>query len=796
LVERLGRSPRVSTAPDDGSLERELRALGVALGASEMRTIAAKLGRDPTLVEAHAFAAQWSEHCSYKSSRRYLGRLPTTGPTVMQGPQEDAGIVHLGTWQGKRYGVVIAHESHNHPSQVVPFEGAATGIGGVVRDVLCMGARVIAVADPLRFGPRDDAHCSYVAQGVVDGIAAYGNAIGVPNIAGDVYFNEGFRDNVLVNVVALGLVEEDRIIHSAAPEQAVGWDIVLVGKATDRSGFGGAAFSSLALDEADAEANKGAVQVPDPFLKNVIMRASYRAFDVIAERGLTVGFKDLGAGGIMGCTAELVASGGFGAVVDLDRCPVAVEGLPPAVIAVGETQERLAWIVPPSFTAELLEIYNSEFSLPLVARGACAAAIGTVTRERDYVLRYGGEDVMRVDIDFLTGGIRYDRAAVMPKAPLPEFPVTNQAQMNGVDSLGANDPAPTDARTWSTGDLLTRILGHADVCSRAPIYERFDSVVRGTTSVPCGYADAGVIVPIPGAPFAVALSVDGNPRYAAIDVRRAAELAVCEAVRNVAAVGARPAGLTDCLNFGNPELPEQMGEFVAGVDGIAHAARELGVPFVSGNVSLYNTSAAGSAIPASPIIACVGTASDVSTLTTHRLKGPGHALFFLGLVQSAVGGSVYAQIRGIADTLPQPNYEHMRRELRALAAAYERGLVEAVHDVSDGGFLVAVAEMAFAAIGLGPVVGVRLRDTSVWANGVASHLEDYFAEYGGFVIETRDAAAFAALGAEFDVNVVGVGETTAASTIVLEADGGEVLDLLGLYETYRAPLRDFYGDAA
>ncbi|MBD5634124.1 MAG: phosphoribosylformylglycinamidine synthase, partial [Candidatus Eremiobacteraeota bacterium] len=264
-----------------------MRALGLALKASEMRTIAKKLGRPPTIVEAHAFDAQWSEHCSYKSSRHFLSRLPTDGPTVMQGPQEDAGIVHLGSWRGEQYGIVIAHESHNHPSQVVPFEGAATGIGGIVRDVLCMGARVIAVADPLRFGPQDDPHCRYVAQGVVDGIAAYGNAIGVPNIAGDVYFHEGFRDNCLVNVVALGLVEREGIIHSAAPPDAAGWDIVLVGKATDRSGFGGAAFSSLVLDEADAEQNRGAVQVPDPFLKNVIMRASYRAFDVIRERRLT-----------------------------------------------------------------------------------------------------------------------------------------------------------------------------------------------------------------------------------------------------------------------------------------------------------------------------------------------------------------------------------------------------------------------------------------------------------------------------------------------------------------------------
>jgi phosphoribosylformylglycinamidine synthase len=786
---------RVSSFANDADLEAELRAHGLALKASEMRRIAVALDRDPTIVEAHAFDAQWSEHCSYKSSRHYLSRLPTSGPSVMQGPQEDAGIVHLGSWNGAAYGIVIAHESHNHPSQVVPFEGAATGIGGIVRDVLCMGARVIAVADPLRFGPQDDPHCRYVAQGVVDGVAAYGNAIGVPNIAGDVYFHEGFRDNCLVNVVALGLVEQRDILHSCAPADAAGWDIVLVGKATDRSGFGGAAFSSLVLDEADAEQNKGAVQVPDPFLKNVIMRASYRAFDVVRERGLTVGFKDLGAGGIMGCTAEIAASGGFGAIVDLDRCPTSQDGLPPAVVAVGETQERLAWVVPPSFTPELLAIYNDEFSLPLVARGAQAAVIGTVTAEKSYVLRAGGDDVMRVDIEFLTGGIRYDRASVVPP-PLADHPVTNQKQMNAVDGARPNDASAADSRAWSAGALLREVLAHRDVCSRRPIFERFDSVVRGTTAFPCGYADAGVIVPIPGAPLAAALSVDGNPRYALVDVRRAAELAICEAVRNVAAVGATPAALTDCLNFGNPEIPEQMGEFVAAVDGIAHAARELAVPFVSGNVSLYNTSANGSAIPASPIVACVGTIADISKTATHRFKAPGHALFFLGLVQSATGGSVYAEIRGIADdALPQANYEHLRRELRVLAAGYARGLIAAVHDVSDGGLLVAVAEMAFANLALGSNgIGARLRDTSVWANGVASHLEDYFAEYAGFVVEATDAAAFAALGAEFDANLVGIGETIAERAIVLEADGGERLDLDALYEAWSAPLRDFYGD--
>ncbi len=775
---------RVGDVPDDGALQADMRARGLALAVSEIRAIAATLGRDPTIVEAHAFDAQWSEHCSYKSSRHYLKRLPTDGPTVMQGPQEDAGIVHLGQWHGKSYGIVIAHESHNHPSQVVPFEGAATGIGGIVRDVLCMGARVIGVADALRLGPRDDAHCRYVAQGVVDGIAAYGNAIGVPNIAGDVYFHAGFADNCLVNVVALGLVEESQIIHSAAPPEADGWDIVLVGKATDRSGFGGAAFSSLVLDESDAEQNKGAVQVPDPFLKNVVMRASYRAFDVVRERGLVVGFKDLGAGGIMGCTAELAGSGGFGAVVDLDRCPTAQEALPPAVIAVGETQERLAWVVPPSFTPTLLAIYNDEFSLPLVARGAQAAVIGTVTKAKEYVLTHCGAEVMRVDVDFLTGGIRYDRPIEAPRAE-----ATGAASAQPLSAA-----LPTNKAAF--GELFEALLAHPDVCSRASIYERFDSVVRGTTAIPTGYADAGVIVPIPGSPLAAALAVDGNPRYALVDVRRAAELAVCEAVRNVVCVGARPAGLTDCLNFGNPEVPAQMGAFVAALDGIAHAARELAVPFVSGNVSLYNTSASGTAIPASPIIACVGALEDVSRSATARFKRSGATLFRVGDAQNAVGGSVAALVAHVVDArLPAIDYDALRREVAFMLAAHGRGMVAAAHDISDGGLLVALAEMAFPTLDATPI-GARLEHTCRWTADRVGHAECYFGEAGGFVVEAVDAPAFASLAAEFGARVHEIGETIDDAAIVTYEGDGRRHDLRRLHAVWSAPLRDFYDDVA
>ena len=751
----------------DDALAASLRTHGLALKPAEVRQIADKLGRDPTLVECYGFDAQWSEHCSYKSSRAYLRTLPTEGPTVMQGPQEDAGIVHLGEWEGKRYGVVFAHESHNHPSQVVPFEGAATGIGGIVRDVLCMGARVIALADPLRFGPRDDPHARYVAQGVVDGIAAYGNAIGVPTIGGDVYFHDGFLDNCLVNVVALGLLEESEIIHSAAPAGSAGWDVVLVGKATDRSGFGGAAFSSLVLDEADAEANKGAVQVPDPFLKSVLMRASYRVFDTIKARGLTVGFKDLGAGGIMGCTAELAAGGGFGARIDLDACPTAQEHLPSAVIAVGETQERLAWVVPPEFTPELLAIYNDEFSLPAIARGARAAVIGTITAEPEYALTRGGEEVMRVPIDFLTGGIRYQRPFTLPQ-------------------LRSADPPPPltlrDAGVFSFGVLLDQVLTHLDVCSRKPIYERYDSVVRGTTSIPCGYADAGVIVPIPGAPLAVALGVAGNPRYARVDPGIAAELAVVEAVRNVVAVGARPAGLTDCLNYGNPEVPEQMGEFVAGVEGIARAAKELAVPFVSGNVSLYNQSANGAAIPPSPIVACVGTLADVSRSATPGFKRVGSALFRVGTVSRYFGGSVASEFTTLPPgPLAPPDYAALRAEIAALLAAHEAGLLLAAHDVSDGGTLAALAEMSFAS---GTRIGAEI-------DAVPS-LQEAFGEPAGTIVETADPDALAALCATHGAVCERLGATLHEPRLRV----ADVLDasLRELEHAWSTPLRDFYDE--
>jgi phosphoribosylformylglycinamidine synthase len=761
----------VDLAAETERLIAERGRIGVALSPDEVRTIVAELGRIPTDTELFAFDAQWSEHCSYKSSRHHLRKLPVDGPTVMQGPAEDAGILHLGTWEGERYGVVIAHESHNHPSQVVPFEGAATGVGGIVRDVLCMGAEVIGIADPLRLGRLEDPHCRYVAQSVVDGIAAYGNAIGVPNLGGDVYIDESFDDNVLVNVVALGLIKETEIIHSFAPPNALGYDIVLVGKATDRSGFGGASFSSITLDDADAEANKGAVQVPDPFLKNVIMRASYKVFAELRQLGIEAGYKDLGAGGFAGCSAELCAAGGVGAEVELDRVLVSQADLPPAVIAIGETQERLCWIVPPDFTPLLLAIYNEEFSLPRISRGAGAAIVGKVTGGSRYVARHKGEVVMDVDLGFLTGGVRYNRpyTIALPNLPPPR----------------ADWPRFPDA-----GVALDALLAHRDVCSRRSIFERYDGVVRGTTAMAPGVADAGVIVPIPGAPIGVALSVAGNPRYGKCDPQLAAEHAVVEAVRNVVAVGARPLGLTDCLNFGDPTVPEHLGAMVAAIDGLSYAARRLGTPYVSGNVSLYNQSKSGRTVAPSPIVACVGAIDNIAQSATMAFKRVDSPVYFVGVPEARVGGSVYADLLGITDAaLPPVNYGHLEAEITLLLTAYAGDLVLAAHDVSDGGALVALAKMAFATRD-NARIGIRLDAHPLdGRSGTAA-----FTEACGFFVEVADEKQFLALAAAIGIPVLKIGTTTRAYEFVFGENIVRSFD--ALHETWSAPLRDFYADAA
>ena len=731
----------------DSEIQEFIKKNLLALKVSECKEIVKLIGRNPSLTELHMFNIQWSEHCSYKSSREVLKLLPTEGPTVIQGPKEDAGIIKFANFEGSQYGIVIAHESHNHPSQVVPYEGAATGVGGIIRDVLCMGARIIATADPLRFGDpkgKKGNYVKYVANEVVNGIAGYGNPLGIPNIAGDVYFNDSFDDNCLVNVVSLGLIKEDEIIHSSAPENAEGYDIIVAGKATDNSGFGGAAFASVILDEDEEEYNKGAVQVPDPFLKNIVIRATESVFKVARKKGIKLGFKDMGAGGIMCASSELCDSAGYGAKINVDNIHISMNDLPPYVVACGETQERFTWISPKEFTPTILKIYNEDFELPMVAEGAQAKIIGEVTKDTDYILKHNGKIVCNVPINVLTEGIRYKRDRNKMKRNFKE-PILKE---------------PSDYNSTAL-----QVLNHPNVASKAIIYKHYDTEVEGLAVIRSGEADAGVQAPIPGCKAALALSVDSNPKYSRIDPYMGGVNAVAEAMRNVAAVGAVPYGMTDCLNFGNPEVPEAFDDFFDSVRGIADAASKIRwkgdgkspVPFVSGNVSFYNESAAGKQVDPSPVIACLGYIEDYTKAITMKIKEEGSKLFLVGSRKDELGGSVYYDVnKEVGANIPKVNFEREEKRIYAIIDCIDQGLLLSCHDISDGGILVSLSEMILGGEADGKIgASVNLDFTDLATS------KSLFSESSGFVFEVKEenVAKVKSIFEEYKLNLKDIGKT-------------------------------------
>jgi phosphoribosylformylglycinamidine synthase subunit PurL len=456
----------------------------------------------------------------------------------------------------------------------------------------------------------------------------------------------------------------------------------------------------------------------------------------------------------------------------LDAVNVAVEGLRPEVIAVGETQERLLWVVPPEITPELLRIYNDEFTLPQIAYNARAVKVGTVTKERRYVLRHRGETVMDVEIEFLTGSIRDDLpvAAIDGPEQSPERPLVTGVQLD---------------------ELLEGVLAHPDVCSREPLYRRYDAVVRGCTVLGRMNGDAGVLVPVPGSGLGVALAVAGNPRYGALDPRIAAELAVYEAVRKVVATGARPIGLTDCLNFGNPRKVEHYSVLVAAIDGLASAARAFGVPFVSGNVSLYNESSSGKAIPASPIVACVGAFEDIANVVSMPFKSSGSVLYLIGRPQSALGASVLLDVLGRGDErLVQVDLQRARLQNSFMLAAADARLLRAAHSVGNGGLATAICEMAFAAGRDGRTVGAQIDDSWQWTHGAVGDLEAYFGEAGGFIVEVGAADVDAFEGLADDVEgVYEIGVTIERPVLALD---DAAFDLERLYGVWRVPLEPVF----
>ena len=705
------------------AIKTKLAELNIPLTTEEALKIQNDmLGRAPSLAELILFSIQGSEHCSYKSSRNHLKQFTTEGPDVVLGAKEDAGVVAVATDnKGHRWCIVMSHESHNHPSQIVPYEGAATGVGGNVRDVLCMGAEVIAVTDSFRFGSIKNNKTKWIHDGVVAGIAGYGNPLGIPNIGGDLYYHDGYNENCLVTLVSLGIVIEDDIIHSYAPKNADGYDLILLGKPTDNSGFGGASFASLELEEEKKEQNKGAVQEPNAFLERHLLKSSYALFDILKEKGLinNVGFKDLGAGGVACASVELAETSGYGAEVWMNKIHIGMDGLHPSVYLCSETQERFMWVCSPEITPLILDHYNTVFDLPGVSTGARASVVGKIRNDGQYIVHNGDEEIVNATAKEVTEGFLYDRPY--------------EARKNNF--VEPHLPEPTNYN-----QVLLDILSHENMASRQPIFEQYDKQVQGRIHTETGLADSGVMAPFNSEKYpeeirnvGIALSTDHNPRYGLIDPYWGGINAVVESMRNVASVGATPHALSDCLCFGNPEKPHQMWEFVESVRGVADACNAItlkdnpnhATPIIAGNVSFYNESKSG-AIPPSPILSCLGRFKDVNKAVPGHFQKLDSVVLMIGERKNELGGSVYYSLYDeMGANVPKPNLEEVKNQIFALTDCIDGGLVLSCHDISDGGVASALAEMTF-----GNDIGC---DINIDSNLLNEKL--LWSETGGFILE-------------------------------------------------------------
>jgi len=647
-----------------------------ALTEDEYRLIVELIGKEPNLVELGIFSVMWSEHCGYKSSRVHLKKLPTEGARVVQGPGENAGVLDIG--EGRV--VVFKIESHNHPSFIEPYQGAATGVGGILRDIFTMGARPIAVLDSLRFGPPDDPMSRSVMEGVVSGIAGYGNSIGVPTVGGEVYFDRCYALNPLVNVFCLGLADKDKIFLAKA--EGAGNKVLYVGAKTGRDGIHGATMASAEFGE-ETEHKRPNVQVGDPFKEKLLLEACLEVMD----RGLIVGIQDMGAAGLTCSTTEMAAKGGMGIVVDLDRVPQREAGMTPYEILLSESQERMLIVATPENVPAVQEVF-ARWDLD-------APVIGEVVEGGRARISFKGEVVVDIPVDAVVNLCpAYERPIVPPPPPPPAPPL-------------AEIPPPADL----AGALL-RVLGSPTIADKQWVFRQYDHMVQVNTVFLPG-ADAAVLR-IKGSKEALAVTLDGNALYTRLDPRTGARIAVAEACRNLAAVGARPIGVTNCLNFGNPEKPEVMGQFEQAVTGMAEACRTFGIPVTGGNVSFYNDTE-GLSIHPTPVIGIVGLIDDLGRAVSPGFKAAGDAVVLIGESFEELGGSEYLKVvHGVeAGAPPAIDLELERRTQEMLLEAIGAGLVRSAHDLSEGGLAAALAECAFhSARKLGCEVGLDgpLRD--------------------------------------------------------------------------------------
>ncbi|MHA1527979.1 MAG: phosphoribosylformylglycinamidine synthase subunit PurL [Alphaproteobacteria bacterium] len=678
------------------------------LKPDEYQRILELLGRTPSFTELGIFSAMWNEHCSYKSSKKWLRTLPTTGRQVICGPGENAGIVDIGDGQA----VVFKMESHNHPSYIEPYQGAATGVGGILRDVFTMGARPIAAMNSLSFGDPAHPKTRSLVAGVVAGVGGYGNCFGVPTVGGEVRFHAAYNGNCLVNAFAAGLADTDKIFYSAA--SGIGMPVVYLGAKTGRDGVGGATMASAEFSD-DAHEKRPTVQVGDPFTEKRLLEACLELMD----SGAVISIQDMGAAGLTCSAIEMGDKGGLGVELDLDAVPVREEEMSAYEMMLSESQERMLMVLKPEMEAAAKAIFD-KWDLDF-------AIVGHTISEDRFVIRHGGEIKADLPLKALSGAApEYDRPwiATPPAAPLGEVP--------------SSDPAAA----------LVALMGSANLCSRAWVWQQYDHMVMADTAVRPG-SDAAV-VRVHGTPKALAFTADVTPRYCLANPVEGGKQAVAEAYRNLSATGAKPLASTDNLNFGNPERPAIMGQFVGCIQGIGAACAALDMPIVSGNVSLYNETS-GEAILPTPTIGAVGLLASLEQIIPMAPE-VGEALVLIGATAGHLGQSAWLwELFGRAEgDAPQVDLEAERRAGELVRALKAAGLITAAHDLSDGGLAVAAAEMALAAD-----TGVAIE-----ADGALAPSAWFFGEdQGRYLLACTDADAVIAAAAEAGVTARRVGET-------------------------------------
>jgi len=666
---------------NDRQLQEISDKMGLALSQDEMRSIREYFRskkRLPTDVELQALGQAWSEHCCYKSSKVPLKKYIYGIEEDRIVAREDAGVIEF----DKDHYYVAALESHNHPSAVEPYGGAATGIGGIVRDVVCMGAQPIAFIDPLFFGPLDYPfeklprgvkHPRFLFRGVVDGIKDYGNRIGIPTLAGQVYFHEGYLGNCLVNVGCIGILPKKELIHSRA--KAPGNVYIYVGGKTGRDGIHGVTFASAELTNESEESSRSAVQVGDPITKEPVIHATLEC----NKKKLLEGLKDFGGGGLSCVSGELAYAAGFGAEIHLDNVPLKEEGLSPWEIWVSESQERMMFLVKPENVERVLHICKQW--------DVVAVPIGKVIKEQVTRLFYKGEKILEMDMDFFTGGPVYDSCVRPYASPKREKYVTKE----------------TDFSMPDLGKSLLNLLSSPNISSKEWVIRQYDHEVRGNTVIKPlqgrlgfeSHGDATVIKPLENSFRGLAVTADVNPRFMERDPYLGARSVVDEVCRNLVSVGAQPDSLLDCLNFGNPEKAERMGEFYEACRGLGGMARELHLPFLSGNVSFYNESTTN-AVPPTPQLLGIGIVKDIRKCVTTDLKTPGNLLYLIGKkTEKEMAGSEYYNILGMnGESIPVVDTKILKTCIKGILSVIDRGYIASCHDISEGGLGVCLSEMS------------------------------------------------------------------------------------------------------